>query len=82
MTDLNVACYGTSTTARSMGRIATRSLIRLGISVRLNWYGTLLLTPCRTRTRVRYNATILGYLQKSALVLLGLLYSFHVSPAK
>jgi hypothetical protein len=54
----------------------------LGISVRLNWYGTLLLIPSRARTRLRYNATILGYLQKSALVLLGLLYSFHVSPAK
>lgn len=82
MTDLNVAYYGTSTNAGSTRRIATRSLTYLGISVRLNWYGTLLLTPCRARTRVRYNATILGYLQKSALVLLGLLYSFHVSPAK
>jgi hypothetical protein len=82
MTDLNVACYRTSTTARSMELVATRSLVCLGISVRLNWYGTLLLIPSRARTRVRYNATILGYLQKSALVLLGLLYSFHVSPAK
>jgi hypothetical protein len=82
MTDLDVAYYNTSTNARSMETYCYEIVVCLGISVRLNWYGTLLLTPCRSRTRVRYNATILGYLQKSTLALLGLLYSFNVSPAK
>jgi hypothetical protein len=52
----------------------------LGNSLRLYWYGTLLLILHRVRTRASTSLPFRGYLQKSALVLLGfLILSSNVS---